>query len=430
MSKGTYKEVLKEKNFMQYMIANLISRFGDSVDAIAYSWIMYEVTGNASLIAFILAVNYIPTICFQPFLAVLVERMEKKKVVAFSLFGRGLIVLCTMFLYLNKTINSGYLIVATLLTSTLEAFSIPAGSALVPKLIPMEKISAAQGLSTSAGTLVELVGTGLAGTIIAVFGTYSALLIDVVTFGVSSLMIFFLPFKEIVEKKKLTMKGYTSDLKGGFGYLKSSKILMGIIGIGMTLNMVNVPLNSFQSIYFADYLKLGAQALSVVGVTLLIGTLPGSIFAPKLGEKLGMRKSVVLSGILFCPFYLIAFLLPSFQLPVWAVYAMIIAGIFLLGLGLGAINVLFSTIFVQSIQGEYLARVSGITNALLTSMMPVMALVSSFLAIFLKVTVIFLIVGVGNLCIYLFVAKSKVFAPLDKKEEKLVIDAVELEGEA
>lgn len=201
MSKGTYKEVLKEKNFMQYMIANLISRFGDSVDAIAYSWIMYEVTGNASLIAFILAVNYIPTICFQPFLAVLVERMEKKKVVAFSLFGRGLIVLCTMFLYLNKTINSGYLIVATLLTSTLEAFSIPAGSALVPKLIPMEKISAAQGLSTSAGTLVELVGTGLAGTIIAVFGTYSALLIDVVTFGVSSLMIFFLPFKEIVEKR-------------------------------------------------------------------------------------------------------------------------------------------------------------------------------------------------------------------------------------
>lgn len=430
MSKVAYKDVLKERNFMQYMIANLISRFGDSIDAIAYSWIMYEVTGNASLIAFILAVNYIPTICLQPFLAVLVERMEKKKVVAFSMLGRGLIVLCTMFLYLNGTISGGYLIVATLLTSTLEAFSIPAGSAFVPKLIPMEKITSAQGLSASAGTLVELVGTGLAGTIIAIFGTYSALLIDAVTFAISAFLILFIPFKEVLEKKKLTMGGYKSDLAGGFSYLKSSKILMGIIGIGMSLNMINVPLSSFQSIYFADYLNLGAQALSVLGVTILLGTLPGSMLAPKLGEKLGMRKSIVLSGSLFCPFYLIAFLLPSLQLPVWAVYAAIIAGVFVMGLGLGAVNVLFSSLFVQNVQGEYLARVSGICNALLTSMMPIMALVSSFLAIFLKVTVIFLIVGIGNLCIYLFVATSKVFAPLDKKEEEIVVDAVEFEGEA
>lgn len=84
-----------------------------------------------------------------------------------------------------------------------------------------------------------------------------------------------------------------------------------------------------------------------------------------------------------------------------------------MGLGFGLVGVLFSSVFVRLVRQEYLARVSGITNALLMSMMPLMALVCSFLAVFLKVNVIFLLVGISNLLIYGFVAKADVFCMLD-----------------
>ncbi|MBS6195699.1 MAG: MFS transporter [Clostridiales bacterium] len=417
MEKITYRSILKERLYTQHLVSTLISRFGDSLDAIAYSWIMYEVTENASLIAFIMALNYIPTICFQPFLAVLVERMEKKKVLAFTSMGRGAIVLCTVFLYLTGNITSIYLMAATLLTSTLEALSLPAGNAFVPKLISMDKMTAAKSLSASTTTLVELVGTSLAGSVIAFLGAHTALFIDAATFVISAFLTLTIPLREKRESAAITLADYKKDLVGGFRYLTSHKILMGIIAIGMSMNMINVPFSSFQSIFVADYLKLDAQALSAFSVAMMTGMLLGSLSSPKLAEKVGVRKGIVISGMLFSPVYLIETFLPLYQLPVPVIYLASIIGFFLMGLGFGLVSVLFSTVFVRLVQQEYMARVSGITNALLMAMMPVMALVCSLLAVFLKVNSIFFIVAVCNIFMYLYVARANVFRVLDSESK-------------
>ena len=47
-SKGGYRDILRQTEYMKIMIAALINRFGDSIDAIASTWIVYEITGNAA----------------------------------------------------------------------------------------------------------------------------------------------------------------------------------------------------------------------------------------------------------------------------------------------------------------------------------------------------------------------------------------------
>lgn len=42
-----YKDIFKQKEYMKMMVAALINRFGDSIDAIASTWIVYELTGSA-----------------------------------------------------------------------------------------------------------------------------------------------------------------------------------------------------------------------------------------------------------------------------------------------------------------------------------------------------------------------------------------------
>ena len=49
MKLSVYTDIIKnEKNFRYMILANMISRFGDSVDAIAYSWMVYQLTGSAA----------------------------------------------------------------------------------------------------------------------------------------------------------------------------------------------------------------------------------------------------------------------------------------------------------------------------------------------------------------------------------------------
>ncbi len=48
-------------------MADTISRFGDSLDIVAYSWIMYEITKSEALLAIVMGLNYVPTIFLMPF---------------------------------------------------------------------------------------------------------------------------------------------------------------------------------------------------------------------------------------------------------------------------------------------------------------------------------------------------------------------------
>lgn len=41
MSEIYFRSILKQKEYTKLMIANIINRFGDSIDAIALTWLIY-----------------------------------------------------------------------------------------------------------------------------------------------------------------------------------------------------------------------------------------------------------------------------------------------------------------------------------------------------------------------------------------------------
>ena len=96
MNFNVYSDILKnEKNFRYMILANLISRFGDSVDAIAYSWMVYQLTGSTAWLSVILGVNMVPTVLFQPLGGALTEYFRKKRVIVVCDIARGGVVFLT-----------------------------------------------------------------------------------------------------------------------------------------------------------------------------------------------------------------------------------------------------------------------------------------------------------------------------------------------
>ena len=70
-----YRQIFKQREFMKMTGANFINRFGDSIDMIAFTWLIFELTGSASWSAIMLGVNMIPNVLVQPFAGAIVERM-------------------------------------------------------------------------------------------------------------------------------------------------------------------------------------------------------------------------------------------------------------------------------------------------------------------------------------------------------------------
>ena len=171
MEHKKYRVLRTQKQYLKLLLADLISRFGDSLDVIAYSWIMYEITGSESLMALIVGLNYIPTVLLQPFTGALVDKIKKKKLMVITDFLRFLLVAAFILLYSNGSLTPLLIAILTMCTSVIEAFRMPAGNAVIPMILDKEYYTVGKAASYSLSRASQLIGFILAGGLIALIGS-------------------------------------------------------------------------------------------------------------------------------------------------------------------------------------------------------------------------------------------------------------------
>lgn len=395
-----YKSLLTEKAYLMNLTANLISRFGDSIDAIAYGWMIYQLTGSKALLATLYAVNAIPNIIFQPIAGVFVDYFKKKRIVALCDLGRGLLVLLTAFLFLIGLLRPWHLIVITFCNSTFESFRGPASMSMFPHILCKEKYSLGTAFSQSIGRFVEIIGYAAAGIIIATLGISGAIIIDGVSFLICASIIIFIRYNgEVIKKKTVDYKVYFNDLKDGFKYFKNNKLIANICLFGALSSALFVPFNSLQAAYVSEGLKQGPEIISFINISMTIGLILGSLVYPKIGNKIKGIYLFVVSGAFFGMVYLIFALMPLLSknvlIPIATITCLLggfVASIFML-----IINVAFMT----NVEPEYLGRVGGLLNSMSMCSTPIASMIVAVIAPF--ISILYLYAGCGILVMLLFI---------------------------
>lgn len=404
-----YREVFTQKEYLKLLLSNMINRFGDSVDVIAFEWLVYQVTGSAAWTAVIFGINNLPTVLLQPFAGVLVEGMNKKRVMVVTDCIRGVITAGLVALYLTGNVTPWILAAFTLLHSTVEAFSLPAGMALVPKLLEKKYYEYGTSLSNTVSTVVQLLGMGAAGVIIGVFGIWVAILTDAVSFFGSALIRSFIRIKETeLQREKLNLGAYKKDLAGGVKYLKEVPVVRNFCLLAVVLNAGIVPLNALQTPLAYEVMGQGSEMLSVMSVLLTLGMLAGSLVFPKISERFPVRTTIVTSGVAIgigSMAYMLGSCLKQLS---WAVYLLAGAVSFLIGISASILTAVLSVQFMKSVQQEYLARVGAIFNASATAAMPVTSFLISGLASKFSVVQIFIVSGMILVVLFCYAGVKKV----------------------
>ena len=316
MDLSVYRPLKTQKQYLKLIAANVVSRFGDSIDAIAFSWAMYRITGSAALMALIIGLNYIPTILLQPVAGAIVDRIHKKRVMVLCDIGRGAVVIFTVASLLLGWATPGLLIIITMFNSTLESLRMPAGIAFTPTILSSELYTPGTALNSTLSRISEVVGLLAAGAVVALIGTEGALLIDAATFFFSALIIAFIRAQETIEKAAIRLHDVFISLRDGLHYLRPQKLLVAMLMTGMMMNFLMVPLNVFATPYVVDFLKAGAEILSLIQVVLLGGMALGSFLTPKLTRIPRIRLFIaagILSSLSLACFWFIRLLAISYR---------------------------------------------------------------------------------------------------------------------
>lgn len=401
----SYRPLLTQREYLKLIAANVVNRFGDSIDAIAFSWLMYEITQSAALMALILGLNYLPTILLQPFTGALVEHLSKKKVMIVFDIGRGLVVALGVLFYVRGMLTPALLIAFTLVISTMEAFRSPAGAAIVPKLITPELYKVGIALNQSASRVTELIGLAAAGGVVALLGCQGALLIDAGTFFISALIIAFIRLTETFDRGKINVASTMESFKDGFGLVRSNRILVVLLLIGALMNFTFVPINSFAVPFVVDILHGGAEMFSVMEILMVASMAVGSAIAPKI-TRISGRAQLIGSGLIEGA-SLCLFALGAYVDGAALQYGIVFFSCLLLGFFAGIINVVFSAAFLRLVPPDYMARLSGLSTAILVASMPIGSFLCSALAAVLPVPVAILASGILAFLLYSVILRVK-----------------------
>ena len=395
---SSYKDLKTEKEYWKLFVANTISRLGDSIDAIAYSWMAYEITNSASWLAIIIGVNAIPTILFQPLVGALVERINQKKLMVLTDLGRGLIVFLTALFLITGDLTAWILLIFTFLNSTLEAFRMPVGMAVYPKIISKEKYTLATSLNQSISQIAQIIGMAATGFIIGLMGTGGAIMIDATTFIISGIILSFLKLKQSTssEKMELSFKNYVIDLKEGLHYFKSHKLVLVICLLGSLMNVIVFPIGSFQAVYINDPLGLAAIALSVSSIAFSLGMALTSYLYPKMSKHIPRYKLFLGSwGVLMV--LLIALSLNGPHFIPTVIWIMLFLTFFLSGCSLALLNIVANVSFMEHVEENYLARIGGLFNSMVMLATPIASFFFALIAKFLNISQIFLLTGISGM---------------------------------
>ena len=391
------------KNYTKLLIATFITRFGDYVDSIAFSWMVYVMTGSRVLMGTIFAISIIPHIIVLPFAGVVADVFNKKTVTILGDFLRSMSVAILAVFYFLNILEVWHLFVFVSINSTFESFADPARGSMMPNLIEKDDYVKGSSWIGTASNFGALIGLSLAGVLIAVIGIWGTILIDAFSFLFSGLLIFSIEFKDkreaVVEKPKV--KDYFILIGEGISYLKTKRILISLLLLASFLNFSMVPYNVLRPVYVTEVLEMGVEGLSYLGVSMMIGMIIGGYFMGVKGKNINPITAIG-AGLSIMGFMYMLLGVPAYtNFSVNANLILVILISLLFGASVPVVSAPMSAAIMKTTAPEMRGRLGSIMGVVVLCTMPLGGFVVSIIGDSISVSLLFIIMGLSGVLLSL-----------------------------
>ncbi len=173
---------LRAKYFRRFWIGATISLFGDQFYLVALPWLVLQLTGSGLALGTILMVAAIPRAVFMLIGGAASDRISPRRVMIATGIARTILVAAVAGLIYLHLLRLWHLYLLAGAFGFADAFSYPAAMALLPSLVSLDRLPAANALFGGSAQLSTTVGPAPAGWTVKRWGVAAAFAIDAVSF--------------------------------------------------------------------------------------------------------------------------------------------------------------------------------------------------------------------------------------------------------
>lgn len=298
-----YSKVLKNRQFLKLWGAQLTSQIAAQLLNYGLLIRIYEIASKSSFansaVSLLIVAIGLPAIFLAVPAGAYVDHHDRKTVLVWTNAFRALLV--PLLIFLDTQILAVYVLV--FLISIFSQFFVPAEGAALPKLVSKKELVAANSLFVFTLNASFIIGYSLAGPVIAKSGIHAVYVIVTIAFMVATMLSLLLPRIPAVHEGRFDFSGMmrtiTRDLKGHFGEIVGSKVLLfPMVLIALAQTIVGV-VSALAPALSQSFFQVGLEQSSYwLVMPAGIGLVFGSVFAAKLLQHRNKVKVIFVS--LFC----------------------------------------------------------------------------------------------------------------------------------
>jgi MFS family permease len=412
------KPFLINRDFALLFFGRLVSDIGHHLYSFAIGWYILTITNSAAQAGYYMAFGGIVYVVLTPLGGVLVDRLDRIKIIYITDYIRGFSILIAGLLILLKpqwTIGSlsidmnlashqlTILYITAFIFSANGALFAPAVTASVPYLVKDEELQKANSLHAGQQAFISIVGALSAGVLYGTLGIGFIFILTSISYVGSAISEMFIRTQSHEKNhQKLTLSLAFKEFGDGFRFILQTQGMFAFVLVVLTVNMFASPLFGVAQPYFFNQIVQSDPIFySFVGLAFSIGSIvmaiylsgrasPPKVYQPLRRGLLGFSMGVFLLGLIVLSY-------TENWLSFWPMYILLMVVSVSIGLVITSVNTPIGVALQRYVPKDKLGRVNSIINLLAQGVIPFSTALAGVMIEQLNLALFYFIVAAGML---------------------------------
>lgn len=364
--------------FNRLWAGSLVSNLADGVLIAAAPLLAITLTDSTVLISIIGAMVMVPWLLFAIPIGAMVDRVDRRKILAFSNAFRAFIIGVLAVGIATGEVTIYWLIAAAFIIGVCEVANDTTAQSLIPQILEEEHYEKGNSrLQISEIVVQGFIGSPLSGFLYAL-AMYLPFFINSIGYAVASLIALSIPIRYLQDvRSESAMQNkphFVEDIKFGIKYLYNHTVLRRLVLTTATIGVCYSMGTATIVLFIIKELELEPKYFGVILTIQGLGALLGAVVAPKASKRFG-RSIMMTIGIVGSSIIL---LLQGFSPNIYIFVALATLG----GFAISQWNILLMATYQSVIPNELYGRIHGTRRTLVWGMMPIGSLMGGVLAQF------------------------------------------------
>ncbi|AGB18867.1 MFS transporter [Thermoanaerobacterium thermosaccharolyticum] len=289
--------IFKRKNFLFLITGKFVSLIGSEMQNFALSLYVLKITGSATKFASVLAITLVPQIVFGNIAGVIADWFDKKKLLMMlDLLSAAIVAIYAVIFKINGVLTLTQIYILSVLLSTISSMFNPTIAAVIPSIAENYELADANGINTMFMNIANLISPVIAGILLEVFNIFIILTINAISFLLSFMCESMLEIQKTNDKpEKINLNSFLNDFLTGIDFIKSKRLILNILIIGIIINFTSNPILSVGLTYISkQILKITDYQYGILQSTFAISMIASPFISSIITKKYKLGKILFL----------------------------------------------------------------------------------------------------------------------------------------